>query len=224
MTTKKKRVGILISGRGSNMMSLMAAARDPGFPAEIACVLSNRPEAEGLSKAAGAGLPTRCVDHKRFKERSDFEAELDEALHAFKVDLVACEDDLLGRAGADRLRHRVGDRLQLLQALDLFDQALRWLHFDDRLELGSRVVEAVDPEREAHSSLGAELVDQEWVRRALRVLEEQRRPAGAHSAIDDLGDLEVRIDLGLHADELALALEERDPVAQVGRRRHLRSV
>ena len=51
--------------------------------------------------------------------------------------------------------------------------------------------------------------------RALRALEEQRRPAGLDGAVDDLGDLEVRVDLGGDADELALALEQRDPVAQV---------
>ena len=77
MTDKKKRVGILISGRGSNMMSLIAAARAADYPAEIACVLSNRPEAEGLFKAAGAGLQTRVVDHKHLQEREAFEAELD---------------------------------------------------------------------------------------------------------------------------------------------------
>jgi phosphoribosylglycinamide formyltransferase-1 len=90
MTDKKKRVGILISGRGSNMLSLIAAARAADYPAEIACVLSNRPEAEGLFKAAGAGLQTRVVDHKHLKEREAFEAELDAALHSFGVDLVAC--------------------------------------------------------------------------------------------------------------------------------------
>jgi phosphoribosylglycinamide formyltransferase-1 len=109
MTTKKKRVGILISGRGSNMMSLIAAARDPGFPAEIACVLSNRPEADGLFKAAGAGLPARAIDHKRFKERGEFEAELDEALRAFKVDLVACAGfmRLMTPAFVERWRDRM---------------------------------------------------------------------------------------------------------------------
>jgi phosphoribosylglycinamide formyltransferase 1 len=90
MTDKKKRVGILISGRGSNMTSLIAAARAADYPAEIACVLSNRREAEGLFKAAGAGLQTRVVDHKRFKEREAFEAELDAALCSFGVELVAC--------------------------------------------------------------------------------------------------------------------------------------
>jgi phosphoribosylglycinamide formyltransferase-1 len=90
MTDKKKRVGILISGRGSNMMSLIAAAREPGYPAEIACVLSNRPEAEGLAKARGAGIEARAVDHVLFKSRGDFEAGLDDALREAGVELVAC--------------------------------------------------------------------------------------------------------------------------------------
>lgn len=88
--TDKKRVGILISGRGSNMMSLIAAARAADYPAAIACVVSNRPEAEGLFKAAGAGLPTRAIDHAQFADREAFEAELDATLRSFSVDLVAC--------------------------------------------------------------------------------------------------------------------------------------
>ena len=90
MSETKKRVAILISGRGSNMLSLIAAARELDYPAEIACVLSNRPEAEGLFKAAGEGLPTRTIDHKSFGLREGFEAELDAALRSFEVDLIAC--------------------------------------------------------------------------------------------------------------------------------------
>jgi phosphoribosylglycinamide formyltransferase-1 len=90
MSETKKRVAILISGRGSNMMSLIAAAREPDYPAEIACVLSNRPKAEGLFKAAGEGLPARAIDHQSFGAREGFEAELDAALRAFEVDLIAC--------------------------------------------------------------------------------------------------------------------------------------
>lgn len=90
MDTARKRVGILISGRGSNMMSLIAAARGAGYPAEIVCVLSNRPEAEGLRKAAAEGLPTRAIDHKSFASREGFEAELHKALVDFGVELVAC--------------------------------------------------------------------------------------------------------------------------------------
>ena len=82
------------------------------------------------------------------------------------------------------------------------------------------VVEPLDAEGEAHAPLGAELVDEQRVLAALRPLEEERRAAGLDGAVDDLGHLEVRIDLGRDADELALALEQRDPLAQVGRGRH----
>lgn len=86
----KKRVGILISGRGSNMVSLIAAAQAHDYPAEIACVLSNRPEVEGLEKAEAEGVPTRAIDHRTFSGREAFELELDAALKSFNVDLVAC--------------------------------------------------------------------------------------------------------------------------------------
>jgi len=86
----KKRIGILISGRGSNMESLIAAASHADYPAEIACVLSNRPDAAGLAKAAGAGIPAEAIDHKRFSSREAFEADLDAALHRHGVEIVAC--------------------------------------------------------------------------------------------------------------------------------------
>ena len=95
----------------------------------------------------------------------------------------------------------------------------RRLHVEDVAELRRRVVELLDPEREAHAPLAAELVDQERVLRAFRVLEEQRRPARLDDAIGDLGDLEVGVGLGRDAPQLALALEERDPLAEVLRRR-----
>ncbi len=90
MAQQKKRVGILISGRGSNMVSLLGAARSGGYPAEIACVISNRPEAQGLAKAAAEGIPALAIDHKSFTSREAFEAELDSTLRAHKVDIVAC--------------------------------------------------------------------------------------------------------------------------------------
>jgi phosphoribosylglycinamide formyltransferase 1 len=89
-TDRKKRVGILISGRGSNMMALIRAARAPGYPAEIACVVSNRPSAEGLKAAQAEGVPAITVDHATFDGREAFEAALDAELKTFRVDLVAC--------------------------------------------------------------------------------------------------------------------------------------
>jgi phosphoribosylglycinamide formyltransferase 1 len=76
----RRRVAILISGRGSNMASLMEAARAPDFPAEIALVLSNRPDAAGLERAKEAGIATCVIDHKAHPTREDFEQAMDAAL------------------------------------------------------------------------------------------------------------------------------------------------
>jgi phosphoribosylglycinamide formyltransferase-1 len=85
----KHRVGILISGRGSNMSALVAAAAAPEFPAEIALVLSNRPDAIGLAAASAAGIPTACVDHRTFRgDRPAHEAALAEALDRAQVEVV----------------------------------------------------------------------------------------------------------------------------------------
>lgn len=83
-----RRVAILISGRGSNMESLIAAAERPDFPAEIVGVISNRPEAGGLARAEAAGLPTRVIDHRAFGAKDAFEAALSDALAEMEADLV----------------------------------------------------------------------------------------------------------------------------------------
>jgi phosphoribosylglycinamide formyltransferase 1 len=88
--TRKKRVGILISGRGSNMVALIEAARAPDYPAEIACVISNRAQADGLKKAQAEGVPAIAVDNTVFETRKAFEAALDTELKTFQVDLIAC--------------------------------------------------------------------------------------------------------------------------------------
>jgi len=85
----KRRVGILISGRGSNMAALIEAARDPGFPAEIVLVISNRPEAAGLAAAAAAGIATLAIDHREFaRDRAAHERAIDAALRAARVEVV----------------------------------------------------------------------------------------------------------------------------------------
>jgi len=85
---RKMRVAILISGRGSNMVALLEAARDPAYPAEIALVLSNRPDAAGLARAAEAGIPTQIIDHTAYPDRASFDAALDAELRAASVELV----------------------------------------------------------------------------------------------------------------------------------------
>ena len=84
----KKRVAVLISGRGSNMQALIDAARTPDYPAEIVRVISNRPDAGGLQRAADAAIEHEVVDHKAFLGREKFEAELDRRLKACGAELV----------------------------------------------------------------------------------------------------------------------------------------
>ncbi|MGD9784324.1 MAG: phosphoribosylglycinamide formyltransferase [Hyphomicrobiaceae bacterium] len=84
----RKRVAILISGRGSNMASLIEAARAPDYPAEIALVVSNRPEALGLERARAAGIEAVAIDHRGFATRMAFEARLHAQLLEAKIDLI----------------------------------------------------------------------------------------------------------------------------------------
>ncbi|WP_428642425.1 phosphoribosylglycinamide formyltransferase [Roseibium sp.] len=87
---QRKRTAVLISGRGSNMNALISAALDPNYPAEIALVLSNRPDAAGLERAASFGIPTAVVDHKDFPgDREAFERQVDTVLKDHNIELVA---------------------------------------------------------------------------------------------------------------------------------------
>lgn len=88
MSTARRRVAVLISGRGSNMASLIEAAQDPAYPAQIALVLSNRPDAAGLTRAAEAGIATQVVDHTTFPDRAGFDAAVGQALKTHAIDLV----------------------------------------------------------------------------------------------------------------------------------------
>lgn len=84
------RTAILISGRGSNMVALIEAAKRADFPAEIVLVAANLPDAGGLERAAAAGIVTASVDHRPFgKDREAFEQALDEVLRANQIELIA---------------------------------------------------------------------------------------------------------------------------------------
>jgi phosphoribosylglycinamide formyltransferase 1 len=83
---ERLKVGVLISGRGSNLQALIDAAADPAYPAEIALVISNRPDAAGLSRADAAGVPHRVIAEN---DRGAFAAAADRELRAAKIGLVA---------------------------------------------------------------------------------------------------------------------------------------
>jgi phosphoribosylglycinamide formyltransferase-1 len=85
----KKRVAVLISGRGSNMAALIAAAKAQTYPAQIALVLSNRPDAAGLAGAHAAGIATAIVDHTPYgKDREAFEQAMQAELEMHRIELV----------------------------------------------------------------------------------------------------------------------------------------
>ncbi len=84
----KLRVGVLISGRGSNLQALIDACAEDDYPAEIVVVISNVPGAAGLTRAEAAGIPTRVIDHRGFGDRPSFEHAVDAALTAAAVELV----------------------------------------------------------------------------------------------------------------------------------------
>jgi phosphoribosylglycinamide formyltransferase 1 len=85
----RKRVAVLISGRGSNMTALIEAAKAADYPAEIALVVSNRPDAPGLTRARDAGIATSVLDHTVYGEdREAFERALDAELAAHRIELV----------------------------------------------------------------------------------------------------------------------------------------
>jgi phosphoribosylglycinamide formyltransferase 1 len=86
---RKLRTAILISGRGSNMMALVEAARAAEYPAEVVCVVSNTADAKGLEFAAANGIATRVIDHKAFASREAFETALDAYLRSMNVEAVA---------------------------------------------------------------------------------------------------------------------------------------
>jgi phosphoribosylglycinamide formyltransferase-1 len=109
----RKRIAVLISGRGTNLQSLLDACADPGFPAEIAVVVSNKADAYGLVRAKKAGVPSLVIDHRTFGKgdagRAAFDATLSEALSKAGVDFVCLAGFM--RLLSDEFVHRWSGRL-----------------------------------------------------------------------------------------------------------------
>lgn len=84
----KRRVGVLISGRGSNLQALIEACKAPAYPAEIVLVVSNVPDVQGLAHAEDAAIPTRTINHKDFASRETFDAAVTKALKEAQAELV----------------------------------------------------------------------------------------------------------------------------------------
>ena len=85
---KRMRLGVLASGGGSNLQAIIDRCRESSFPAEIAVVIANNPEAGALERARQAGIPARCINHRDFASREEFDAALVEALREAGIELV----------------------------------------------------------------------------------------------------------------------------------------
>ena len=114
--TSRKRVGVLISGRGSNLASLIEAQRAPDYPAEIVLVVSNKAGALGLVRAEEAGIPTRVISHKDFASREEFDAVITGALKDARVELV-CNAGFMRLHSAAFVREWHGRQLNIHPSL-----------------------------------------------------------------------------------------------------------
>lgn len=113
----RKRVAILISGRGSNMAALIEAAKDKSYPAEIVLVVSNRGDAGGLETARANGIATEVVDHQPFgKDRARFEGALQGVLEKHRIDIV-CLAGFMRLLSADFVAQWQGRLLNIHPAL-----------------------------------------------------------------------------------------------------------
>jgi phosphoribosylglycinamide formyltransferase-1 len=147
----KRRVAILISGRGSNMAALIRAATAKDFPAEIAVVISNRADAGGLAKAGAAGVPTVTIESKPFgQDRAAFEAVLQSALDQYRTDLI-CLGGFMRLFTADFVQRWHGRMLNIhpsllpsFPGLDPHGQALK-----AGVKLSGATVHFVIPETDA---------------------------------------------------------------------------
>ena len=82
------KVGILISGNGTNLQAIIDASQQDSFPAEIAIVISNNPSAYGLKRATSADIPTKVIDHKLFDQREDFDTAVSLELRKADCELI----------------------------------------------------------------------------------------------------------------------------------------
>ena len=87
---RKKRVGVLISGRGSNMRALVEAGRNPDYPAEVVLVASNVVDAGGIAWAKAQGIATVVVKHRDYTSREAFDSALNAELQKHDLDLICC--------------------------------------------------------------------------------------------------------------------------------------
>jgi phosphoribosylglycinamide formyltransferase 1 len=156
---QRKRVGVLLSGRGSNLRALVEASRDPAYPAEIIFVASNKPDASGLAYAREHNIATTIINHRDFPSREAFDTALNAELQTHNLDLVCCAGfmrimtPVLIRPWAGRMLNIHPSLLPLYKGLHTHERAIA-----DRATLHGASVHFVNEELD-----GGEVVAQKSV-------------------------------------------------------------
>lgn len=190
---KTLKVGVLVSGRGSNLQALIDACADPDFPAEIIHVLSNKAEAYGLERARQAGISTSVISHRDYGSREAFDAALDNELRTLGVEFVCLAGFMrvltegFVTAWSGRMINIHPSLLPSFKGLHTHERALELgvklhgcsVHFvTPDMDDGPLIVQAAVPvlPDDTPGTLGARVLDQEHViyPRALRLVAEGR--------------------------------------------------
>ncbi len=203
----RRKVAVLISGRGSNMQSLVHACVDPDYPAEIVLVLSNRADAAGLDFAREAGIPTAVISHRDFPDRAAFDAAMEEEILRQGAELICLAgfmrllDSRIIEAWQDRMINIHPSLLPSFKGLDTHERALEagvklagcTVHFvRPEMDTGPIIAQAAVPvlPDDTADSLAARILEQEHLiyTMALRLVSEGRvRVEGNRAVVDAPG-------------------------------------
>jgi len=202
MTGAKRRIAILISGRGSNMRALIDAAQDPAYPAQIVLVISNRPDAAGLASARAAGVHAAAIDHRPFgRDRAAHEQAIQNMLLAHEIEIVCLAgymrllSPFLVQAWTGRMLNIHPSLLPAFPGVDTHARALAAavrehgcsVHLvTEEMDAGPIIAQALVPvfEDDTEETLSARVLAQEHILypRALRALIERLSPEKSPSA------------------------------------------
>ncbi len=172
------RLAVLLSGRGSNFQAIHEAIQNGSLPAQIVCVISNRPDAAGIARARDYGYDAHVLDHRTYASRAAHEEEVLRLLDAAQPDFIALAGymRLLGAAFVERFRNRIVNihpsLLPAFPGVDAQRQALDYgvkvagctVHFvDEHLDAGPILVQRVVPvlEDDSAETLAARILEQE---------------------------------------------------------------
>ncbi|RMF47340.1 MAG: phosphoribosylglycinamide formyltransferase [Deltaproteobacteria bacterium] len=174
----KLKIGVLASGGGTNLQAIIDRCLDGSLPVEIVLVLSNNPGAGALERAARAGLPTCCIDHREFDNREDFDRAVVAALQSAGVELVVLAGfmrlitDIFLQAYPGRIMNIHPALLPAFPGLHVQKKALEYgarfagctVHFvDSGVDTGPIILQAVVPvlQDDTEESLSRRILEQE---------------------------------------------------------------